>query len=537
MVFFLILFTSSMLLCLGLTPLVRLLALHSGLVDRPDGIRKIHSRPTPVAGGLAVLLAMILTLSGAVIVQHPDQDIIVGQLSELGWLLAAALVICSVGVLDDYGCLRGRHKLLGQVAACAMLVGSGLLVRRISFFDLSVDLGILAGPVTILILLGAINSLNLLDGIDGLLSTVGLIVTLGMGMMALLGEHWPTAALAFAMAGALLGFLGYNFPPASIFLGDTGSMLIGLVVGVLAIRGSLKGPATVALVAPLATLTIPILDTTAAILRRKLTGRSIYTTDRGHIHHCLLNRGLSNRGALCCISIICLLTVTGALASLTVKNELVALLTTLVVIGVLIGVRLFGYAECVLAKKRLLAALISFMRPAQGSRPHAMEVRLQGSADWKAVWSRLTACASQLNLKTVYLDVNAPVIHESYHARWDCAHYESEGSSLWSATMPLQITNGQMVGRLVITGYRDAEPLWKKIAILTQMLQEVEASMGLLLDSLKASGAEERADSRPHALFKLRNGRDAHSSFESESTAELQARSEPSTKPKAAVAM
>src|SRR5439155_5894298 len=119
-------------------------------------------------------------------------------------------------------------------------------------FDWHVELGLLAVPFTLFWLLGAINSLNLIDGMDGLLSSVGLIVTLAMAAMAVLGEQWMAACVAVALAGALLGFLRYNFPPASIFLGDSGSMLIGLVIGALAIRSSLKSPATVALAAPVA---------------------------------------------------------------------------------------------------------------------------------------------------------------------------------------------------------------------------------------------------------------------------------------------
>src|SRR5204863_5259620 len=133
---------------------------------------------------------------------------------------------------------------------------------------------------------------------DGLLSSVGLIICLAMGSMAFLTGSWATACVAMALAGAMLGFLRYNFPPASIFMGDCGSMLVGLVVGVLAIQGSLKGPATAALAAPLALLTIPIFDTLAAIVRRKMTGRSVYATDRGHLHDCMLQRGLTARHVL-----------------------------------------------------------------------------------------------------------------------------------------------------------------------------------------------------------------------------------------------
>ena len=126
------------------------------------------------------------------------------------------------------------------------------------------------------------------------------------------------------MAAALLGFLRYNFPPASIYLGDTGSMLIGLVIGSLAIKSSLKGPATAALAAPLAVLAIPILDTMAAIFRRKLTGRSIYTTDRGHLHHCLLSIGFSKVAVLVLVSSFCLLAVAGAYLSIILNSEWLA---------------------------------------------------------------------------------------------------------------------------------------------------------------------------------------------------------------------
>src|SRR5205085_11092231 len=138
------------------------------------------------------------------------------------------------------------------------------------------------------------------------LSTIGLIIALAMAGMAIIGLQWPAATVALALAGALLAFLFFNFPPASIFLGDSGSMLIGLIIGTLAIQSSLKGPATVALAAPLALLVIPIFDTSAAILRRKLTGSSIFATDRGHLHHMLQSGGLSHQKVLFLVVFLCL---------------------------------------------------------------------------------------------------------------------------------------------------------------------------------------------------------------------------------------
>src|SRR5262249_22438456 len=157
--------------------------------------------------------------------------------------------ISGVGILDDRGYLRGRYKLLGQLFAIAILINAGLVVDKISIASIQEDpipLGIWSIPFTAFFLLGAINSLNLLDGMDGLLSTVALFVTLTSAGMAVRGNRGVPACVAVTIAGALLGFLRYNLPPASIYLGDAGSMLIGLAIGSLAIQSSLKTQATFA---------------------------------------------------------------------------------------------------------------------------------------------------------------------------------------------------------------------------------------------------------------------------------------------------
>jgi UDP-GlcNAc:undecaprenyl-phosphate GlcNAc-1-phosphate transferase len=483
-------FATSFGACLLLTPCLRFVADRLGLVDHPDGRRKIHARPIPLAGGLAILLSACTAFGAALLWRGRLHAEVFEQPHNLLGLLLAALVICGVGVMDDYGLLRGRHKLLGQLVAIGIVIAFGVRVERISVFTWQIELGLLAIPFTAFLLLGAINSLNLLDGMDGMLSSIGLIICLAMAAMALIGHHGPSACVALALAGALLGFLRYNFPPASIFLGDSGSMLIGLVIGVLAIQCSLKAaataalgaPATAALAAPLATLTIPILDTTAAILRRKLTGRSIYSTDRGHLHHCLLNRGLSSRVVLLWVAFFCMLTGVGALASLALNNELCAWLTAITVAAILVRVRIFGHGEFQLAKQRLTATARSFLRIRSNGRIQATEVHLQGSVQWRDVWEKFTACAHDLNLKMLNLDVNAPSIHEGYHARWNCPYEESENPSLWFAEMPL-VVRGQAVGRLDITGHRDAEPVWMKIAHVARLVEDVEANLVMLFES------------------------------------------------------
>jgi UDP-GlcNAc:undecaprenyl-phosphate GlcNAc-1-phosphate transferase len=493
---------TSLVLALLLTPIARRIASHYGLVDNPDGRRKLHDKAIPVAGGLPILAATV----GAVMLMAAIDPAGLGvelaaEPSRLLGLLLAAIVICLLGLVDDLGRLRGRHKLLGQFLAVGIVIAAGVEIDRIQLFGVTMPLGSFAIPFTAFLLLGAINSLNLIDGMDGLLSSVGVIICAGMGAMAALNDRWVAACIALSLAGALLGFLRYNFPPASIFLGDSGSMLVGLVIGVLAIQSSLKGPATAALAAPTALLTVPIFDTFAAIVRRTLTGRSIYTTDRGHLHHCLLRSGLSNRRALALISAFCLITVFGTLASLALKNELLAVLSGFVVIALLVVTRLFGHAELSLLRQRTNSIVASFFHLPEGKPAQEIEVRLHGNVDWKELWIQITACAPQLNLGQARLDINAPSINEGYHARWsDGAIGEDmeESATLWKAEIPL-MAHGRSVGRVAVAGHRDEQPIWEKIATLARLVQDFEATVSQLTENAWVPSAAEPLRS-PHAL-------------------------------------
>jgi len=462
-------------ICAAVMPFARRLAVCLGLVDRPDGQRKMQTRPIPLAGGITVLLSVCGAL-GAVLPLADTTPTRTADGTFLAGLLAAAVVICGVGVVDDLRGLRGRHKLLGQLAAVGIVLASGVLVRNIRLFGWDIDLGMLAVPFTVFWLLGAINSLNLIDGMDGLLTCVGIIVSLALAGMALCGGQWLTACVAVALAGSLAGFLPYNFPPASCFLGDSGSMLIGLVVGVLAIHGSLKGPATVALLAPACVLTIPILDTGAAIVRRKLTGGSIFMTDRAHLHHCLLRRGLSSRRSLLYVSLFCLLTGVGALGSVAFRSEIPAAFTALAVAGILITTRLFGYTEFVLVRKCLLTFLLSLWeKPARGRTNH-LEIRLQGSADWNELWERLTWEAFELNFKTICLDMNVQAIQEVYHAHWDRFDDQTEESDLWRVELPV-VAGGHAVGRLQVTGPREGTSDVARTLALAKMVEDFTSNL------------------------------------------------------------
>ena len=354
-----VLLLSGCAVSLALTPLIRTLARRGGLVDRPDGRRKMHAEAIPVAGGVAVFLSSAAVLLFALTRMTAWGESVQANLSVFASLLAASAVIVAVGIVDDAWGLRGKVKLMGQLVAIGIVIAGGVRIDGITLFDYRFgDWGLwFSIPFTALWLLLAINSLNLLDGMDGLLGSVSAILCVTIGAMAFFSNNYAAACVAVTLAGSLLGFLFYNFPPATIFLGDAGSMLIGLVVGTLAIQASLKGPATVGLMLPVTLMMIPIFDTTAAIVRRKLTGRSIYQTDRGHLHHMLLGSGMSKPQVLLIINIFVGVLCFGVIfISLWQKSELYALGLVALIVGSSIAFRLFGHSEFQLAKKRFESA-------------------------------------------------------------------------------------------------------------------------------------------------------------------------------------
>lgn len=478
----------------GLTRLMIRLAPAVGLVDCPDGRRKLHARPTPLGGGIAVLLAMVAGLLAAFFL--PDSSNRVrAALWENGWeilgFLAACGVLCFLGIVDDFKVLRGRQKLIGQAMAGLILIASNLTIQHVSVFGWEINLGLLAIPFTLFWLLGSINALNLIDGIDGLASTVGIVLCLTIAAMAEMTGQVEDAAISLALAGSLIGFLLFNYPPARIFLGDAGSMVIGLTCGVLAIRTALKGPATVALAAPMAVWAIPIFDSATAILRRKLTGRSIYTTDTGHLHHCLMRRGWTNTGTLGVIALLCGLTAIGALVSVYLRNEMFAFLSAGSVVATLVAFRVFGHVEFELLSHRLMDTGMSLVTPlsqdvSNADRPSS--VRVREHQVWGKVWTLLMDSAAGCSLSSIRLHVCSPNLEQNQHAFWEQTG-DIAAVDHWRLQLPL-FAQGRLVARLELTGISTGESAGERIRRLGALLQTLEAK---LADELEIGSSGETA--------------------------------------------
>jgi UDP-GlcNAc:undecaprenyl-phosphate GlcNAc-1-phosphate transferase len=352
------------------TRLVRAIAPRVGLLDAPDGGRKLQAHPVPLGGGLAVFAATAAAVGVAALLIPDVRGAIAAEFERAAALLAAAVVIVVVGLLDDLIDLRARYKLFGQLAAVTLLVGpGGMVVRVLSVLGWEFELPPAAAyAVTYLWFLAAVNALNLLDGMDGLLGTLGVIAGGAVAAMAGVNGYPLAGAVALALAGALAGFLRYNLPPASIYLGDCGSMLVGLVIAAVSIEASVKSRA-VAVIAPAALLVLPFLDTSAAIVRRQLSGRGWAVPDRDHLHHVLVRGGRTVRRALALVAVLGAVAAVGAVVGSSYKSDLVSLITAGGVVLALVAGGLFGSHELRLIRDRAGLVLAAARRRSAPVRP------------------------------------------------------------------------------------------------------------------------------------------------------------------------
>jgi UDP-GlcNAc:undecaprenyl-phosphate GlcNAc-1-phosphate transferase len=320
------------------TPLVVRLARHVGAVDLP-GPRKVHLTPIPRIGGLAVFLGFGVGLVFAAFATGYVTNPQPGRVGYWAALSGAALVLLVLGLVDDVVGVSFQWKFAVQVLAAGFLWWSGFRidVLGVPFVSTAVTLGWWSLPLTILWIVGITNAFNLIDGLDGLAAGTALITTTAVAVIAIVGGRVAVSAVGVALVGSLLGFLRYNFNPARIFLGDSGSMFLGFSLAVMSIHGSQKNVTAVAVLAPLLILGYPIMDTSFSILRRLNTLRTdadgrgvgfvvrnahrVFLPDRGHFHHQLLDLGLSHKAAVLSLYGCALAMALGALA-LVVMNSL-----------------------------------------------------------------------------------------------------------------------------------------------------------------------------------------------------------------------
>jgi len=282
-----------------LTPIVRQLALRYGVLSATGG-RHVRERRIPRLGGLAIGVAVLLPIVGLFFVESTIATLFRDQSQRVLGLCLGALLMCTLGFLDDTRRLRAQHKLYVQVAVAGLAFGCGFRIDAISLpvVDVPLEMGALALPVTVAWIVGITNAINLIDGLDGLAAGVAFFAALTNFTVATIAGAEFSALVMASVMGGLIGFLFYNFSPARIFMGDSGSYLLGYVLAVTALTGVPKGSTAVALLVPIVALGVPIFDTLFAMLRRFLERRPLFSPDRGHIHHRLLAAGITHRRAV-----------------------------------------------------------------------------------------------------------------------------------------------------------------------------------------------------------------------------------------------
>jgi UDP-GlcNAc:undecaprenyl-phosphate/decaprenyl-phosphate GlcNAc-1-phosphate transferase len=290
-------FATALVVGLIVTPVVRGYAHHRGLLDHPGG-RKVHRVAIPRLGGVAMAIAIGVAIGGATLADPELGSSVALRPNRAPAILAGAGLLLVVGIVDDVRGMRALVKLGFQVAAALLAWWLGLSIERLYFPWGIVELGPLALPLTVAWIVGVINAVNLIDGLDGLAAGVVLTVLGAFGLLAAGDGVDPTLFLVAATMGAAVGFLAYNLHPATIIMGDTGSMVLGFIVAAVAISLMQDGTHPQPPWVPIIALGVPIIDTIWAVVRRTARGDPFFVADRGHIHHQLLRLGLSQRDAM-----------------------------------------------------------------------------------------------------------------------------------------------------------------------------------------------------------------------------------------------
>jgi UDP-GlcNAc:undecaprenyl-phosphate GlcNAc-1-phosphate transferase len=336
-----------------LTPFVRRFATRIGAVSNPGG-RNVNERSVPRLGGIAIAVGFAVPLVALFALQSAVAATLRYEAHKVAGLLAGALLLAGVGVLDDTRRLRAGHKLLGQVAAASLAYAAGYHIDSVTLplFG-ALSMGVFALPVTVLWVVGVVNALNLIDGLDGLAGGIAFFAGVTNLVVASVSHDVFQSAVMATMLGSVLGFLVFNFNPARIFMGDSGSYFLGFILGTTSLTGSTQKTSTaVAILVPVLALGLPIFDTLFTIVRRFLERRPIFSPDRGHIHHRLLDMGITHRRAVLILYGVSFV-FTAAAIGVSLGRSWQVGVAILVASAVLVGlVRFVGYFEYLLLMRR-----------------------------------------------------------------------------------------------------------------------------------------------------------------------------------------
>ena len=414
----LFIFIANLIFGLFLTPMVRKLGIKVGALDLPDD-RKIHDKPIPRIGGFGLFLAFILTIILIHSVDTKITELFKIDRKTIYFILGAATVF-GIGLADDFHRVPPSAKLLFQIIGASLAFLGGLRIDAFYFFALRINFGPLDYFLTIFWFVLFINAINLIDGLDGLATGIVLFISVLMTVFSIVRQDYLPGMIYACIAGGTLGFLRYNFRPATIFLGDGGSYFLGYMVAGLAIIGSAKSQVGAIFLIPLVALGVPLMDTLLSPLRRFSIGKRMLSPDGDHIHHRLLKLGFSIQNSVLIIYGITLALCTLAILLVNLRNEMVGLFLLIIGVGTVFSFKMLGYSDYFIGST-LSDRLEDFsddLGLGSGRRSFFNLLNgVMGSVDFEQLWQNITKILEALEFDKGSMYLNDPIKQKRFKER------------------------------------------------------------------------------------------------------------------------
>ncbi len=519
---YIVLFLIALILTLVFTPLIARLAMALGAIDIPDNERRVHQKPTPRLGGVAIFASFLLTLCCVPFLQNE-----IGQRfnAHPQWYLSIVLctaVVFLLGVYDDLKGCSAWVKIAVQSGAAVLLQYWGFGIELVSLPFLGENFALPEGlgfVLTLIWVLGITNAFNLVDGVDGLAAGISAFALLSILFTVVAVGNFEIGLLAIILLGAVVGFLYFNFHPASIFLGDSGSLMLGFMVAVLSLIGAQKGTTTIAIAIPMVSFGLPIVEIFLSVIRRFVGGKPLMQSDRGHIHHRLLDHGLSVRQTTILLYGVCGVFCLFGILLLNPRRSLAALIFSTLGVLIVVGVQRLRYPEFevigskirqgVTRRRRRMIANVNvrqlcaaMKQTADAEKIFALLSQICEMNDFDSITLELKTLASTSHQPTFAAgaEMNGwkPMPTDATNVRWGKVRSGGDVDELttveakWSLRVPLRHQNHD-IGAMTLYRKLDHEDL---LVDLDSICGSFQQELSQTLDSLL-----QQADAKPEAIL------------------------------------
>jgi len=414
----LFIFSIALVVSLVLTPLLGKLGFRFGAVDEPNE-RKVHSKLIARCGGMGIFVSFFLALiAGSLFLETSVSRLLVLN-DQMAFVVLGGLIVFGIGLVDDFHRLGSPIKFLFHILGASMAYFGGLKIGHVGILGLDLQLGLLSYLITVFWFVLFINAINLIDGLDGLAGGVTFFACAVMVILSIMKQDFLIAMLFAALGGATLGFLRYNFNPASIFLGDSGSYFLGYSIAAISILGSIKSQMGAVVLIPMVGLGVPLFDTFLSPIRRFIIGSDMFNPDKNHIHHKLVERGLSTKKVVWIIYGISICLCGFSLLLVNLRDEQVGLFLIVLAAASVIFLRKLGYFEYFTSDK-IFGWLKDLTDEAGIKRDRrtflSMQMHVAASQNVYELWDRVTKAAEKIHLSSIALELHPKAFNNNHHS-------------------------------------------------------------------------------------------------------------------------